>query len=29
LKGDGVGKPLNACLRLVLKSLQNELNLGD
>jgi signal recognition particle receptor subunit beta len=29
LKGDGVGKTLNACLKLVLKSLQNELNLGD
>jgi hypothetical protein len=29
LKGEGVGKVLNACLKLVLKSLQNELNLGD
>lgn len=29
LKGEGVGKTLNACLKLVLKSLQNELNLGD
>jgi len=29
LKGAGVGKTLNACLKLVLKSLQNELNLGD
>ena len=29
LKGDGVGKTLNACLKLVLKSLQKELNLGD
>jgi signal recognition particle receptor subunit beta len=28
LKGDGVGKTLNACLKLVLKSLQKELNLG-
>ncbi len=28
LKGDGVGKTLNACLKLVLKSLQNELNLA-
>jgi hypothetical protein len=28
LKGDGVGKTLNACLKLVLKSIQNELNLG-
>jgi signal recognition particle receptor subunit beta len=27
LKGDGVGKTLNACLKLVLKSLQKELNL--
>ena len=26
LKGDGVGKTLNACLKLVLKSLQKELN---
>ena len=29
LKGDGVGKTLNACLKLVLKSLQKDLNLGD
>jgi hypothetical protein len=28
LKGDGVGKTLNACLKLVLKALQKELNLG-
>ena len=28
LVGDGVGKTLNACLKLVLKSLQKELNLG-
>jgi signal recognition particle receptor subunit beta len=28
LKGDGVGKTLNACLQLVLKSIQSELNLG-
>ena len=28
LKGDGVGKTLNACLKLVLKSIQSELNLG-
>lgn len=28
LKGDGVGKTLNACLKLLLKSIQNELNLG-
>ena len=28
LKGDGVGKTLNACLKLVLKSIQKELNLG-
>jgi len=28
LKGDGVGKSLNACLKLVLKALQKELNLG-
>lgn len=28
LKGDGVGKTLHACLKLVLKSIQNELNLG-
>jgi len=27
LKGDGVGKTLNACLKLVLKSIQKELNL--
>ena len=27
LKGDGVGKTLNACLKLVLKALQKELNL--
>lgn len=29
LKGDGVGKTLHACLKLVLKSIQNELNLGN
>ncbi len=29
LKGDGVGKTLNSCLKLVLKALQNDLNLGD
>jgi signal recognition particle receptor subunit beta len=28
LKGHGVGKTLNACLKLVLKSIQKELNLG-
>jgi len=28
LKGDGVGQTLNACLKLVLRSLQKELNLG-
>ena len=28
LKGSGVGKTLNVCLKLVLKSLQKELNLG-
>jgi len=28
LKGDGVGKTLNSCMKLVLKSIQNELNLG-
>ncbi|MEE4606427.1 MAG: GTPase domain-containing protein [Desulfobacteraceae bacterium] len=28
LTGKGVGKTLNACLKLLLKSLQNELNLG-
>ena len=28
LKGDGVGKTLHACLKLVLKSIQKELNLG-
>ena len=28
LKGDGVGKTLNACLKLVLRSIQKELNLG-
>jgi hypothetical protein len=28
LKGNGVGKTLNICLKLVLKSLQKELNLG-
>jgi signal recognition particle receptor subunit beta len=28
LKGDGVGKTLNVCLRLLLKSIQKELNLG-
>lgn len=28
LKGDGVGKVLNACLKLVLKSIQQELNLN-
>jgi signal recognition particle receptor subunit beta len=28
LIGDGVGKTLNVCLKLVLKSLQKELNLG-
>jgi len=28
LKGEGVGKTLNACLKLVLKSIQTELNLG-
>jgi len=28
LKGDGVGKTLNGCLKLVLKALQKELNLG-
>ena len=28
LKGSGVGKTLNTCLKLVLKSLQKELNLG-
>jgi hypothetical protein len=28
LKGDGVGKTINACLKLVLKALQKELNLG-
>ena len=28
LKGGGVGKTLNACLKLVLKALQKELNLG-
>ena len=28
LKGDGVGKTLNACLKLVLKAIQSELNLG-
>jgi len=28
LKGGGVGKTLNACLKLVLKSIQSELNLG-
>ena len=28
MKGDGVGKTLNACLKLVLKSIQKELNLG-
>ena len=28
LAGDGVGKTLNACLKLVLKALQKELNLG-
>jgi signal recognition particle receptor subunit beta len=27
LKGDGVGKTLNTCMKLVLKSIQNELNL--
>jgi signal recognition particle receptor subunit beta len=29
LRGDGVGKTLNACLKLVLRSIQKELNLGD
>ena len=29
LKGDGVGKTLHACLKLVLRSIQNELNLGN
>jgi small GTP-binding protein len=29
LKGKGVGKTLNACLRLLLVSIQKELNLGD
>ena len=28
IKGGGVGKTLNACLKLVLKSIQKELNLG-
>jgi len=28
LTGDGVGKTLNACLKLLLKSIQKELNLG-
>ena len=28
LVGNGVGKTLNTCLKLVLKSLQKELNLG-
>ena len=28
MKGDGVGKTLNACLKLVLKSVQKELNIG-
>jgi signal recognition particle receptor subunit beta len=28
LKGNGVGKTLNACLKLVLRSIQKELNLG-
>jgi signal recognition particle receptor subunit beta len=28
LKGDGVGKTLNTCMKLVLKSIQNELNLS-
>ena len=28
LKGNGVGKTLNGCLKLVLKALQKELNLG-
>ena len=28
LKGDGVGKTLNTCLKLVLKSIQSELNIG-
>ncbi len=28
LTGEGVGKTLNACLRLLLKSIQEELNLG-
>ena len=28
LKGDGVGKTLNACLKLALISLQKELSLG-
>ena len=28
LTGKGVGKTLNACLKLLLKSLQKELNLG-
>jgi len=27
LKGDGVGKTLNACMKLLLKSIKNELNL--
>ena len=27
-KGDGVGKTLNTCMKLVFKSIQNELNLG-
>jgi len=28
LTGDGVGKTLNACMKLLLKSIKNELNLG-
>ena len=28
LEGDGVGKTLNVCLKLLLKALQKELNLG-
>ena len=29
LRGDGVGKTLNACLKLVLRSIQKELRLGE
>jgi hypothetical protein len=29
LKGEGVGKSLNACLKLLLKSIQKEVNLSD